>query len=289
MYLLFYFSLVVQPSTEIVVVVFIVPKERPVAILVFRLIKRATNHQGAHVIDKNIIMFIIKKFLLIIIIFFIPIAISGCGLQIGNVSTPPSQQGDYLTPQQNNNQRLYEDQGTTPIVPPSPPPIVCTHFEYSNWSRCNKDGEQYRTITKIFPLGCSGGNPIQSQKCEYKPIDVGTAPEILARMINQIRTAPNQTINSSYISGENGELTQKLSYRILDDSLVIQSTLIHRDTNVAESTVDFIDSDLDGFVDYWAGEDRIPHAFDKKSQEYSQMQIIWGVYLINFVNYHLIK
>jgi hypothetical protein len=34
------------------IVVFIAPKVRLAGILVFRLIKRATNHQGAHVIDK---------------------------------------------------------------------------------------------------------------------------------------------------------------------------------------------------------------------------------------------
>ena len=166
---------------------------------------------------------------------------------------------------------------------------TCTNFEYSNWGSCNADGEQYRNITKMNHAGCTGGNTIQLKKCDYKKLDVGTAPELLAQIIKQIRTAPNERIESSYISGENGEMTQNLSYQILDESLVIKSTLIHRNTSKAEPAVDFIDTNLDGFVDYWAGENHVPHEIDKNGEEYPQMQTIWGIYLINFVNFHLKK
>lgn len=168
----------------------------------------------------------------------------------------------------------------------------CTQFEYSNWQSCSEDGKQYRTITKMLPFACSGGNPIQSQDCEYRPIVaepvvVESAPEILARIITQIRNAKNQTIYSSYVSGANGELLQKLSYLILDNSLVVRSTIVHRDTGIAEPTVDFIDNNLDGFIDFFANSDRIPHTIDKN--EYSQMQVIFGVYLANFASNHLDK
>ncbi|MFC1622744.1 hypothetical protein ACFL1Y_02005 [Patescibacteria group bacterium] len=166
-------------------------------------------------------------------------------------------------------------------------PLPCTNFKYSDWSSCSIDGTQNRTITEAFPNSCSGGNPITFQECEYKPIDVGTGPEMLDRMISQIRAAKNQTIESSYISGEKGELLQKLSYKILDDFLVIRSTLVHRYTNTSEPTVDFIDSDLDGFVDYYAKEDQIVYPFS--DQERPLAQVTFAVYLANFANHHLKK
>lgn len=41
---------------------------------------------------------------------------------------------------------------------------ACTSWSYSGWSEC-KNGTQKRTIVFSFPSGCSGGNPILTQKC----------------------------------------------------------------------------------------------------------------------------
>lgn len=221
-----------------------------------------------------------KKIYLITCIAIMVILVgAGCT----NTQQAPIKQTQKLT----DNSVTKQNQPQNIQTPPAK--VICTNFEYSDWSRCNEEGQQYRTITEMYPSGCAGGNPVQSQKCEYKSFDFGTPSEYLDRIISQIRNAPNQIINSSYISGANGEMLQKLSYQILDDYFVIKSTLVHRDTNSAEPTVDFIDTDLDGFVDYWAGEDRIPHKIDKNGQEYSQIQTIWGIYVVNFANHHLIK
>lgn len=48
------------------------------------------------------------------------------------------------------------------------PSDTCTDFEYSGWQSCLEAGVQSRTLIKMIPPGCSGGNPVQSQKCEFK-------------------------------------------------------------------------------------------------------------------------
>lgn len=57
----------------------------------------------------------------------------------------------------------YAD-GTTP-----PPPPTCTSFTYSNWSTCQANNTQSRTVASSYPSGCTGGNPILSQSCIYVP------------------------------------------------------------------------------------------------------------------------
>jgi hypothetical protein len=44
---------------------------------------------------------------------------------------------------------------------------TCTSFTYSDWSACSSSGQQTRTITSSGPTGCTGGNPIITQSCNY--------------------------------------------------------------------------------------------------------------------------
>ncbi len=53
---------------------------------------------------------------------------------------------------------------------PDKKPIVCDSFGYNEWSSCNIDGLQTRTVASSSPIGCVGGNPILSQSAfTYSP------------------------------------------------------------------------------------------------------------------------
>jgi cyclophilin family peptidyl-prolyl cis-trans isomerase/phage shock protein PspC (stress-responsive transcriptional regulator) len=54
----------------------------------------------------------------------------------------------------------------------------CTSFEYSNWSPCTAAGTQSRAVVKALPQNCSGGNPVLTQGCSFKPTPI-TNPEYL--------------------------------------------------------------------------------------------------------------
>jgi len=64
---------------------------------------------------------------------------------------------------------------STPTPTPTPTPSSneqalsqqsCT-FEYANWSVCQPDGMQYRTVSSITPSNCTGGNLTLLQGCTY--------------------------------------------------------------------------------------------------------------------------
>ena len=44
---------------------------------------------------------------------------------------------------------------------------TCTSFTYSSWRHCSSSGTQTRTVVSSSPSGCSGGNPLLSQSCNY--------------------------------------------------------------------------------------------------------------------------
>ncbi len=49
---------------------------------------------------------------------------------------------------------------------PSP---TCASFTYSDWDLCSSFGTQTRNVLSSSPSGCTGGNPITSQSCNYVP------------------------------------------------------------------------------------------------------------------------
>jgi hypothetical protein len=48
-------------------------------------------------------------------------------------------------------------------------PATCTSFTYSEWSACQSDGTQTRTVLTSSPAGCTGGSPVLTQACTYVP------------------------------------------------------------------------------------------------------------------------
>jgi len=46
---------------------------------------------------------------------------------------------------------------------------ICASFTYSNWSACQSNNTQSRTVISASPQGCIGGNPVLSQSCTYTP------------------------------------------------------------------------------------------------------------------------
>jgi inhibitor of cysteine peptidase len=59
---------------------------------------------------------------------------------------------------------LYQEFGKTATLVPPP---TCTFFTYSAWSACQPGNTQTRTVISSTPAGCTGGEPILSQSCEY--------------------------------------------------------------------------------------------------------------------------
>lgn len=51
-------------------------------------------------------------------------------------------------------------------------PPACTAYAYSEWSACDTDGRQTRTVTGKIPAGCAGSPPAEAvltQSCTYVP------------------------------------------------------------------------------------------------------------------------
>ena len=48
-------------------------------------------------------------------------------------------------------------------------PPICISWTYSDWSACQSNNTQTRTIISSSPSDCSGGNPVLTQSCEYTP------------------------------------------------------------------------------------------------------------------------
>lgn len=47
------------------------------------------------------------------------------------------------------------------------PVPICTAFVYSDWGECQPGGTRSRTVVNSLPGGCSGGNPVLTESCNY--------------------------------------------------------------------------------------------------------------------------
>jgi hypothetical protein len=45
-------------------------------------------------------------------------------------------------------------------------PAICNSFVYSDWSACQPNGKQVRTVISREPSGCVAGNLVLEQECE---------------------------------------------------------------------------------------------------------------------------
>ncbi len=66
---------------------------------------------------------------------------------------------------------------TCTYTPPS-----CNSWIYSDWSDCQTNSTQTRTITNSSPEGCTGGNPVLTQSCDYA-ISIPTITSISPNII----------------------------------------------------------------------------------------------------------
>ncbi|MFH1564678.1 MAG: hypothetical protein ABIC82_02390 [bacterium] len=60
-----------------------------------------------------------------------------------------------------NAQIIYTVLPSTASLP------TCIAFNYSDWSTCQSNGVQNRTVVSSSPISCSGGNPALTQSCTY--------------------------------------------------------------------------------------------------------------------------
>ncbi|MDP3882765.1 MAG: hypothetical protein Q8Q48_01785 [Candidatus Staskawiczbacteria bacterium] len=51
-----------------------------------------------------------------------------------------------------------------------PPETSCLSFTYSDWSVCQSNGTKTRSVISSSPSGCTGGNPVLTQSCNFIPI-----------------------------------------------------------------------------------------------------------------------
>ncbi|MCX6796606.1 MAG: hypothetical protein NTW06_03870, partial [Candidatus Falkowbacteria bacterium] len=93
---------------------------------------------------------------------------------------------------------------------------TCTNFTYTVWAACNSDSSQLRKVVISLPLGCTGGNPVLTQKCTYVP-PVPTCTDFTysdwtACSILGLQTRKVTSSSSTGCTGGNPVLTQKCTY-----------------------------------------------------------------------------
>jgi hypothetical protein len=97
-----------------------------------------------------------------------------------------------------NPVNLPDGPGTTPT-----PPEACT-YAYSQWSACQSDGAQTRTVTSSSPEGCSG-TPVVSQACTLvPPVEACTAFTYSGWSACQSDATQTRTVTSSSPAGCTG-------------------------------------------------------------------------------------
>lgn len=154
---------------------------------------------------------------------------------------------------------------------------ACTNFEYSGWSGCATDSTQSRAITKAYPEGCSGGNPIQFQGCNFEPLPKGvTAQKIWQQMITQIKSAPDQTISASYISGADAGSTTNLVWRVKNDGLYLYAKVYRTANKEDQSAMEMVDSNFDAQPDWISDRGQQFVAISSTDQHYKEIILSWA-------------
>ena len=80
--------------------------------------------------------------------------------------------------------------------------IACINFTYSNWTACSESNTLSRTIVSRIPSGCTGGNPVTLDICNYH-IDINNTFINVSitnnsednPVINIVKPSPNPPIN----------------------------------------------------------------------------------------------
>lgn len=90
---------------------------------------------------------------------------------------------------------------------------TCTSFVYSDWGICNTSGVQSRTTLSTSPSGCTGGNPVLSQNCNYNSGEILNKDSI-------IETKDNLSVSST------NQNTQKITEQPKNNQRYKESTII---------------------------------------------------------------
>jgi murein DD-endopeptidase MepM/ murein hydrolase activator NlpD len=106
--------------------------------------------------------------------FFFLVSVNGIWFQdFGGGDWPLSTGSAYLS-----SRDLYDSTNQTILINENWDPPACTSWTYSDWSACQQDNTQTRTILTSSPSCCSGGSPVLSQTCVYAPpLTVTRSPE----------------------------------------------------------------------------------------------------------------
>lgn len=72
-------------------------------------------------------------------------------------------------------------------------PPTCASFTYSAWGECSRSGKQTRTVLTSSPVDCTGGTPLTTQICTYRPPLVGEGERCGSVQEGVIATCPSGT------------------------------------------------------------------------------------------------
>lgn len=197
----------------------------------------------------------------------------------------------------NNNEQSFIESSTEQILPLTkqalPIPVikqvkVCTNFEYSDWSHCSTDGTQNRVIVRALPEGCNGGNPVQFQNCKYEPLSPSvTGSTIYQKMINQIKSAPNQTISTNYIAGTDAVNTTDITWQVKDDGLYLHVKVYRTSHPEDQSSMILVDTNFDGQPEWISDRGQPLVEIFSSDQYYKEIILSWGVFNSYFASYLL--
>lgn len=107
-------------------------------------------------------------------------------------------------------------------IPPVTTPDSCTSFTYGSWSACQSDGTQTRSVTGIYPNGCTGGNPSNSRSCTYTP-PVNTPAPSSGYSLSEVATHNRSSDCWMVIEDKVYDVTQYIPYHPGGQSRIINN------------------------------------------------------------------
>lgn len=169
--------------------------------------------------------------------------------------------------------------------------VACQSYDYSRWSHCSQDGGQTRVLTAAYPSGCKiGTETTQGQSCGYVPLQLD-ASNILKTMVQQIKSAPDRSIVSDFISGQDGSSVSTVRWMMSDDdNLFLWHIVKDRQTGAITESVMLRDTNQDLIPDIfsknatdWLRIDSQPKTLQEQLRLLSAFDMAYfGGYLLNY-------
>lgn len=161
---------------------------------------------------------------------------------------------------------------------------TCTKIEYSDWSPCSEKGAQIRSIINAYPQGCNLSNDVKQQEsCIYVPIKLD-AETLIQKIFQQISQAPDKTIETEYVSGQDGNVTATVRYAIANDNnLVIWTESKDRQSGKVISNIYLRDSNQDLHPDIFSNDGAEWYPINIQSQtDQAQILAVWAIQITYF-------